>query len=212
MNELMKDTNSLLTAQETAEAVNLSKQTVLNYMKDGIIKPSLKLSSGQCFFDEEAVVTLLVLSFSKDYRDNTLAVCLGSSETHRSFNEEYNRHLHDLGIRRVDNLAEYLMRCRDNLKLNEPIRRICITQAVETTIRACEKEVNKLIKEIQNHILFHPNLEDVSVFAEHRDNLLEAEKILPKLGKNDRRIYDIGLCMYRQKKSCRGTLCFLGYA
>lgn len=200
MNDLTREPDSLLTAQETAEAANLSKQTVLNYVKEGIIKPTLRLSNGQCFFDEEAVARLLVLAFSKDYKNNTLAVCLGSPEMHQSFKEEYGRYLNGQGIQRVDNLAEYLMGCRGKLRLNTLAQRVCVTQAVETTVRACEKEVNKLAKDLQNYILFHSDIEDVSVFAEHRDNLLDAESISPKLSRNDRKIYHRGIDMYRRKR------------
>lgn len=200
MRKLTEEYGGLLSAQETAEAAGVAKQTVLNYMKDGRITPSLELPSGQCFFDEDAVVTLLVLSFSKEYKDNTLAVCIGGSDACQSFSEEYDSYLKNRGIPRVDNLAGYLTDCRKRLRLNKPSQRLYITQAVETTIRSCEREVKKLSRDLQNHILFHPHIEDVAVFAEHRDSLLDAEKIIPRLNGSDREIYETGIYLYREKR------------
>lgn len=37
---MMEDTKNLYTTQEAAESANLSKQTVLNYVKEGVITPA----------------------------------------------------------------------------------------------------------------------------------------------------------------------------
>ena len=199
MRNHVRETDNLLTAQEVAEAANLSKQTVLNYAKEGTIIPDLRLSNGQCLFKEDVITILMSLSFSKEYKDNVLVTCFGSDEECKEFEEQYDRYLKERRIQRIDDMKEYLEDCRNKLKSNIVSHRVYVAEAIETTMRTCEKKVKSLSAEMYKHLVSHPKIEDGTVFWEHRDNILDVKGIAPRLSENDKRIYNLSLQMYRQK-------------
>lgn len=187
----MEDAKTLYTTQETAEAANFSKQTVLNYVKDGIIAPALQLANGQCYFDETTVVALMTLSCAKDYKDNTLAVCFGNGEDCIAFEEAYNRRLKERGIQRVDNLTEYLVGLRKIPKSHKFHKRLCMIDSVNKTVHACEKEVKDLSDELQKRLLTHPGIEAMEVILENRNELLgRHDEIMELLSEHDRKIFN----------------------
>ena len=197
----MEDTKKLYTTQETAEAANFSKQTVLNYVKDGVIMPAMQLANGQCYFDETTVVTLMTLSCAKDYRNNTLAVCFGNKEECTAFEEAYNRSLNEQGISRVDNLTEYLMDCRRIPKSNKLHKRLCMMESVEKTISACENEMKGLSDELQKRLLTHPDIEDMAIIIKNRNELVAKSKETSELlHEHDRKIFNAELRWFALKQ------------
>lgn len=198
MKNITRDNNHLLTTQEVADATNLAKQTILNYMRNGLITPQLTLPNGQCFFHEDVIVTLLVLSLSKEYKDNVLAVCLGYSEDCKEFKEAYDRYIKEHKITRIDDIGAYLLDRRDKIKSEMMCERLYVMEAIETTIRTCEKEVKKLSAEVYHYLLSRKDIEDMSVFWEHKGNLLDVDEIAPRLSKNDKRIYNASIEQYNQ--------------
>ena len=186
----MEDTKNLYTTQETAEAANFSKQTVLNYVKDGIITPALQMANGQCYFDEKTVVTLMTLSCAKDYKDNTLTVCFGNREKCTAFEDAYNTYLGERGIPRVDNLTKCLMKWREIPKSDKLSKRLCMIESVEKTIRACENEMKELSVELQKRLLTNPAIEDMAVVLGNRNELIEKkEEIMELLHDHYRKIF-----------------------
>ena len=197
----MEDTKNLYTTQETAEAANFSKQTVLNYVKDGIITPALQMANGQCYFDEKTVVTLMTLSCAKDYRDNTLTVCFGNREECTSFEDAYNTYLSERGIPRVDNLTKCLMKWREIPKSDKLSKRLCMIASVEKTIRACENEMKELSVELQKRLLTNPAIEDMAVVLENRNELIKKkEEIMELLHDHDRKIFKDELWWFASKR------------
>lgn len=197
----MEDTKNLYTTQETAEAANFSKQTVLNYVKDGVITPALQMANGQCYFDEKTVVTLMTLSCAKDYRDNTLTVCFGNREECTSFEDAYNAYLSERGIPRVDNLTKCLMKWREIPKSDKLSKRLCMIASVEKTIRACENEMKELSVELQKRLLTNPAIEDMAVVLENRNELIKKkEEIMELLHDHDRKIFKDELWWFASKR------------
>lgn len=197
----MEDLKDLLTAQELADAVNLSKQTVLNYEKAGAIKAGVKLANGQCFFGEDAVPTLLGLSVSKRYKDNTLAVFFGGPDECRAFEEAYSQYLESRGILRVDDPACLLRECLDSPKWNPMHKRLCMIQSVEETLKACEKEINRLPGELQERLVLRPDIGDKAAFLGDAGRLLyNAQEVSAGLGEDDRKIYTDELWRCRRRK------------
>ena len=197
----MEDTKNLYTTQETAEAANFSKQTVLNYVKDGVITPALQMANGQCYFDEKTVVTLMTLSCAKDYRDNTLTVCFGNREECTSFEDAYNTYLSERGIPRVDNLTKCLMKWREIPKSDKLSKRLCMIASVEKTIRACENEMKELSVELQKRLLTNPAIEDMAVVLENRNELIKKkEEIMELLHDHDRKIFKDELWWFASKR------------
>lgn len=198
---MMEDAKNLYTTQEIAESANLSKQTVLNYVKDGVITPAMQLAHGQCYFDEATVVTLMTISCAKDYRNNTLAVCFGNEEDCASFEETYNRFLKEQGIPRVDNLTKYLMDCREISKSNEGHKRLCMIDSINETIHACENEMKDLSGELQKRLLTNPDIEDMAVIIENRNNLVKKkQEIKELLNEHDRIIFNAELQWFALKQ------------
>lgn len=197
----MEDTKNLYTTQDTAEAANFSKQTVLNYVKNGVITPVMHLANGQCYFDESTVVTLMTLSCAKDYKDNTLAVCFGNEEECRAFEEEYNGYLNKHGIQRVDNLTEYLMKCREVPKSNKLHRRLCMIESVDKTIRACDNEIKELSDELLTRMLTSSSIEDARLIVGYKNELVERNKeIKEQMDEHDRKIFNNELRRYVLRK------------
>lgn len=198
---MMEDAKNLYTTQEIAESANLSKQTVLNYVKDGVITPAMQLAHGQCYFDEATVVTLMTLSCAKDYNGNTLVICFGTDEEQASFEETYSNYLEEHEIERVDNLAEFLAECREVPKSNKLHKRLCMIDSVEKTIRACNNEIKELSDELQKRMLTNPDIEDMAFIIENRGGLIEKkEEIRELLNDNDREIFNAELRWFGLKR------------
>lgn len=198
----MKDTKNLYTTQEIAEAANFSKQTVLNYVKDGVITPSIQLANGQCYFDEAAVVTLMTVSCAKDYKNNTLAVCFGNDEECVNFEEGYNSYLKEQGIQRVDNLTEYLMKCREAARSDKMHKRLYMIEAVDKTFRACENEIKELSNELQKRLLTNSNIEDMTLIIKNRKELIsKGKEISESLNEHDREIFGRELRWFAEKRN-----------
>lgn len=143
----MNEMENLLTAQQTAEAAGVSKQTVLNYVKECIIFPALTLPTGQSFFDENAVITLVTLSLARICKQNRLVVMFGSADECQTFEKMYNQYLKQQNMPRVDDLKEFIQKYREAVK-NEPKHQtLCSIESVEKTIRACDKAVKSLTKD-----------------------------------------------------------------
>lgn len=140
----MSGYEKLLTAQQVADAANVSKQTVLNYAKEGIITPSLTLPSGQNYFDEKEIIIICELSLGRLYNDNLLVVIFGSESECRLLEKQYMYRMQDKNMQRIDNFIEYVQSYREVVRKGIKHNILLRLESIEKTIRLCEKKVHAL--------------------------------------------------------------------
>ena len=83
-----------LTTRDLAARTHLAPQTILNYVKEGIVSPIDVLPDGRCYFDVSVADELITRNLLKKYPNHTAVVVLYNDEdSMKKFETTYDSYL-----------------------------------------------------------------------------------------------------------------------
>lgn len=139
----------MMTTNQLAEASNLAQQTILNYVKEGYIKPDHVTPDGRYYFNESMVNTLFLRKYCNHLRNAVLLIVFGNSEEELNlFESRYIMAQKQTGMLRVDDIYEYMDNVKQEMKNDECCMRrllkIFFEKAIGEYEKACEKAQAKI--------------------------------------------------------------------
>ena len=194
----------MITTNQLAEAANLAQQTILNYVREGIIEPELTTPDGRNYFNEGLIPKLLIRKSSSMLRNAVLTVALGDNEAElEKFETAYNDFLKQRNILRVDSLAEYMDAVREALKSDAAQHRAYMFMCVDEVSRAYQKTLTEWKGKMENKIFADASFTDMESLLAYRGKVFDSEaKLRESLCEEDKHIFNIHRISYEngQKK------------
>lgn len=179
-----------LTTRDLAARTHLAPQTILNYVKKGIITPIDISPDGRYYFEMSVADDLITRNLLEKYPNHIAVVVLYKDEDSlKAFEEIYNNYLQSEGILRIDNLAEKVTQVREIIEKHALYDRVFCMYLCKEIIKKCKSESEKLKSSLPTYIMQNPKLEDRSLLLENMDVLLsDSTSVLEKLNPNDKKI------------------------
>lgn len=194
----------MITTNQLAEATNLAQQTILNYVREGIIEPELTTPDGRNYYSEGLVPKLLIKKSSSMLKNAVLAVAFGDNEAEfEKFEAAYNDFLEQKNILRVDNLAKYMDAVRETLKNDKAQQRAYMFMCVDEVSKAYKKALTEWKEKTENRIFSDTSFCDLGSLLAYRGKVFDSEAELEEsLCEEDKRIFEMHKISYRngQKK------------
>lgn len=179
-----------LTTRDLAARTHLAPQTILNYVKEGLITPIDTSPDGRYYFEMSVADDLITRNLLKKYPNHTAVVILYKNEdSMKAFENTYNNYLKNEGILRIDNLAETVTKVRESIEKNALYDRVFCMYLCKEIIKKCKIEREKLKSSLPAYIMQNPKLEDRNLLLENLDVLTsDSASVLEKLNPNDKKI------------------------
>lgn len=181
-----------LTTRDLAARTHLAPQTILNYVKEGIVSPIDVLPDGRCYFDVSVADELITRNLLKKYPNHTAVVVLYNDEdSMKKFETTYDSYLKKEGKVRIDNLTDTVAEVRERIEKNAMHDRLFCIHLYEKILRKCSSEMQKASAEFQTRVMSNPKLEDRKLLAENLEELVSDRKsVMEKLNANDKKIVE----------------------
>ncbi len=194
----------MITTNQLAEATNLAQQTILNYVKEGIIEPELTTPDGRNYFSEGLIPKLLIKKSSSMLKNAVLTVAFGDNEEEfEKFETAYNDFLKERNVLRVDSLAEYMDAVREALKKDATQQRAYMFMCADEVSKAYQKALTEWKEKMENRIFSDTSFSDAGSLLSYRGKLFDSEAGLSEnLCEKDKHIFDTYKISYQngQKK------------
>lgn len=167
----------MMTTNQLAEATNLAPQTLLNYVKEGIIKPDQVTPDGRYYFNEELVPRLLLRKSSIMLKNATLIVIINNEEERLNDYAEKIRYVMEKtkGVY-VGDLLQLVGEYKSIVQEDADCQRAFMKLLVKEIKDLYQQELSQKQVKLEGEILVNKDFTDIALILNHREQLFVFEE------------------------------------